>query len=120
MRSPGCLERSDAGNTPPDTGGVAAASIKKAAKPTLDNAARCRACASRAQQTGAKRERDSAKREKWSGTPKRFVMRDHPVRSIKGGLAASFLMSRPPLLYQEGSWATLRKRRLKPVPTDHV
>ena len=37
------------------------------------------------------------------GIPKRFVMRDHPVRSIKGGFAASLLMSRPPLLYQEGS-----------------
>ena len=96
MRSPRYLERSDAGNSPPDTGGVAAASIKKTAKPTLWP------------QTG------------WSGTPKRFVMRDHPVRSIKGGLAASFLMSRPPLLYQEGSWATLRKRGLKPAPTDHV
>jgi hypothetical protein len=35
--------------------------------------------------------------------PKRFVLPDHPVRSIKGGFAASFLMSRPPLLYQEGS-----------------
>jgi hypothetical protein len=26
---------------------------------------------------------------------------DHPVRSIKGGFATSFLMSRPPLLYQD-------------------
>ena len=37
---------------------------------------------------------------------KRFVMPDHPVHSINGGFAASLLMSRPPLLYQEGSWAT--------------
>src|SRR5215468_1359025 len=29
-----------------------------------------------------------------------------PVRSIKGGFAASFLMSRPPLLFEEGSSAT--------------
>jgi hypothetical protein len=42
----------------------------------------------------------------WSGIPKCFVMRDHPVRSIKGGFAASLLMSRPPLLFEEGSWAT--------------
>jgi hypothetical protein len=38
--------------------------------------------------------------------PKCFVRPDHPVRSIKGGFAASFLMSRPPLLCQEGSSAT--------------
>src|SRR5215831_2817573 len=37
------------------------------------------------------------------GKPKCFVVPDHPVRSIKGGFAASFLMSRPTLLYQEGS-----------------
>ena len=30
-------------------------------------------------------------------------MPDHPVRSIKGGFAASLLMSRPPLLFEEGS-----------------
>ena len=35
--------------------------------------------------------------------PKCIVGPDHPVRSIKGGFAAFLLMSRPPLLYQEGS-----------------
>src|SRR6516164_2308963 len=34
-----------------------------------------------------------------------FHVPDHPVRSIKGGFATSFLMSRPPLLYEEGSCA---------------
>jgi hypothetical protein len=65
-------------------------------------AARCRACASLAPQTGAKRERDSAKHQVVS-MPKCFVVCDHPVRFIKGGFAASFLMSLPPLLFEEGS-----------------
>ena len=30
---------------------------------------------------------------------------DHPVRSVKGGFATFLLMSRPPLLCQEGSGA---------------
>src|SRR5262249_27285735 len=42
------------------------------------------------------------------GMPECLLMRDHPVRSIKGGFAASFLVSRPPLLFEEGSWATLK------------
>src|SRR6516165_3476986 len=50
-------------------------------------------------QTGAKRERDSAKQKKWSGLRK-CLMPDHPVRSTKGGFATSLLMSRPPLLIQ--------------------
>src|SRR6516165_2406267 len=37
-----------------------------------------------------------------------FRVPDHPVRSIKGGFATSFLMSRPPLLYEEGSRSSLR------------
>ena len=44
-----------------------------------------------------------APQTEWSGMPKRFVVPDHSVRSIKGGFAASLLMSRPPLLCQEGS-----------------
>src|SRR5262249_4058382 len=32
--------------------------------------------------------------------------RFRPVRSSKGGFTASLLMSRPPLLFEEGSWAT--------------
>ena len=35
------------------------------------------------------------------------VMPDHPGRSSKSGFAASFLISRPPLLYQEGSCLAL-------------
>ena len=67
-------EKMEAGNSPPDTGGVAAALRKTGAKPTLTP------------QTG------------WSGKTKCFGMPDHPVRSIKGSFAASLLMSRPPLL----------------------
>ena len=109
FRVPACMSRAlgraaqteaDAGNSPPDTGGVAAALEKGRRSPPLINAARCRACASRAPQMGAKRERDSAKHKEWSGTPKCFVMPDHPVRSIKGSCATALLMSRPPLLYQ--------------------
>src|SRR5215470_18027031 len=66
-----------------DTEGVAAASMK------------CR-LASLAPQTG------------WSGKPKCFLVPDHPVRSLKGGFAASFLMSRTPL-FEEGSSATRPK-----------
>jgi hypothetical protein len=71
----------EAGNTPPDTGGVAAASRKggeahlSAADGVVD----------------------------FEST---LSVSDHPGRSIKGGLATFFLVSRPPLLYQEGSWAT--------------
>jgi hypothetical protein len=31
-----------------------------------------------------------------------WLVSDHPVRSKKGGFAAFFLMSRPPLLKEEG------------------
>jgi hypothetical protein len=33
---------------------------------------------------------------------KSWLVSDHPVRSNKGGFAAFFLMSRPPLLKEEG------------------
>jgi hypothetical protein len=56
---------------------MAAASTKKSAKPTLEP------------QTG------------WSLTEAGCVS-DHPVRSIKGGFAAFFFMSRPPLLARRG------------------
>jgi hypothetical protein len=88
----------------PDTEGVAAPFQKRRRSPPLINAARCRACASRAPLTGAKRERVSAKHQGWSGMPKCFVTPDHPVRSIKGGFAPSLVRSRPPLLYEEGSF----------------
>jgi hypothetical protein len=39
-----------------------------------------------------------------------FPQRDHPVRSIKGGFAASLLMSRPPLLFKEWSCGLGEKR----------
>ena len=79
---------------------------KKAAKTTLINAARYRACASRAPQTGAKRERDSAKHKKWSAFRKVSSCVTTPAAPSKGGFAASLLMSRPPLLFEEGSCAT--------------
>jgi hypothetical protein len=53
----------------------------------------------------------TARNIKVVGIPKCFLMRDHPVRSIKGGFAASFWMSRPPLLIEEGSWATTPQAR---------
>ena len=56
-----------AGNSPPDIGGVAAPSIKRC-EATVINAARYRACASRAAQTG------------WSGMTKCFRMR--PLEEI--------------------------------------
>ena len=37
--------------------------------------------------------------------PKCFVIPDHPGRSINGGFATSLLLSRPPLLFEEGVWA---------------
>jgi hypothetical protein len=41
----------------------------------------------------------------WS-TTKYLSIRDHPVRSFKGGFAPFYLMSRPPLLVEEGNVPT--------------
>src|SRR6516165_12832396 len=93
----------------PGTRGVAAALIKKAAKPTLINAARCRACASRKPQTGAKRERDSAKHKivvrpaKSSGL---YMFAELTTPSARTRVASRCLLTaQPPLLFQEGSFA---------------
>src|SRR5579871_3973282 len=43
------------------------------------------------------------------GYAKYFVVPDHPVRSLKGGFAASLLVSRPPLLHQEGISLPIRR-----------
>jgi len=67
-------------NSPPDTGGVAAA-LTKGGEAHLSAADGVVAFEST------------------------LCVSDHPVRSIKGGFASSLFMSRPPLLYQEGSWA---------------
>jgi hypothetical protein len=49
-----------------------------------------------------------------------FVAPDHPVRSIKGGFAASLLKSRPPLLYQEGSSKHALKKMVRPSYLDRI
>ena len=77
------VNKCEAGNSPPDTGGVAAPSIK-----------RCEATA--AAQTRAKRDPIGRSINKWLELPKCFGMHslegaipDHPVRSVKGGFATS-------------------------------
>src|SRR5437763_16173778 len=41
-----------------------------------------------------------------------FSLSDHPVRSFKGGFATSFLVSRPPLLTEEGNMPQERTSNL--------
>src|SRR5579883_1701281 len=43
-----------------------------------------------------------------------FVMNHHPVRSIKGGFAPFLLLSRPPLLEEEGNIARFPRTTGKP------
>jgi hypothetical protein len=57
-------------------------------------------------QTGAKRERASAKPKSGQfGGDVGFRRSDHPVRSFQRRLRDIFLMSRPPLLCEEGNIA---------------
>jgi hypothetical protein len=89
-----------AGNSPPDTGGVAAPSIIKmrSFRSGADGVVGIRKCfRMRSLKEVPFRRLRASKRLR--SAP------DHPVRSIKGGFATSLLMSRPPLLYQEGNGA---------------
>ena len=81
--SSGWFEIYEVRDSPPEIGGVAAASGKGGA---------AHLSAADGMVTSAEVFR-----------PEQSGRTDHPVRSSKGGFAASLLMSRPPLLYQEGS-----------------
>src|SRR6266850_6988808 len=93
--------------SPPCQGGVAAASIKSRE-------------ATEAPQTGAERERDSAKHKEWSITrhfseriPKQSLRLTTPSAPFSEG--DYFLMARPPLLGKEGNvLPVIRSRLLSP------